>query len=460
MGEKLKHANPDTYAKDLKDALDEFEDALIWRYEEHLLRNTGEVEQVWTPNGYEPPTESGYRIDDWPDVPEKISDWAGEIRDLASRTIVDYGTQDLNKLESAFDDFRSAAELLGVNDDPGEDGTIPANKINGQCDFAWAGASGEAFKENFGESCGPTMVNQAKIATNLAKLYANRACIIESVRRNTIDALKRAAAALRETEDTGEETVEWFIVGVATIAVGLTVPPVAGAVISAGGLIAGTLDSANPDQKFSKDIKGIVDTLVYQLGQASVGLEEEMLFDKLVELQMDIKGVESEELELYDFTGGGYSPAAPADGFDVSVDDVYKLSVLCSQASRAYEKVVAKVISTDDADGDLKGEGHVETAADAELVDTKNALVSFLKTTCARYYEASERLHDTAREYSGVETDNEERLKGVEDGPDFNGDRDGNGGSVDKHVKESDRDDIDVLPESTAGGVEYGSGGV
>jgi hypothetical protein len=460
MGDKLKHANPDTYTSDLQEALGDFEEALLRRYE----ADCDDLIQIWTTHGNEPehPGDLGFGKEErFDDAKKHLSEWAADGRDLVRRAIVDYGTQDLNKLESAFDDFRSAADLLGINNDPGEDGKVPANLINSLCDFdAWAGASGEAFRKNFGESCVPTMVNQGKIATSLASLYAARTCIIESVRRNTVNAIKSAADGLRETEDSGEETGNWFVVGVIGIAVGLAVPPVAGAVISAGTLTAGTLDSEYPDQKFSHDIKEIVDTLVYLLGQASVNLEEDMLFDKIVELQTDIKGVKSKELELYDFTGGEYSSAAPADGFDVSVDDIYKLSELCSVASRAYEIVIAKVVPTDDADDELKGEGHVETAADAELIDTKNALVSFLKTTCARYYEASDRLHDTARDYSGVETDNEEKLKGADGGPDFNGDGDGKGGSVDKHVKESDRDDIDVVPESTAGGVEYGSGGV
>ncbi|MGY6651478.1 hypothetical protein ACXIZN_04870 [Amycolatopsis sp. TRM77291] len=83
---------------------------------------------------------------------------------------------------------------------------------------------------------------------------------------------------------------------------------------------------------------------------------------------------------------------------------------------------------------------------DKELIDVKDALVSFLKTTCARYYEAGERLYGAARTYVGVEVDNEEILKALKDDPDLNGDRDGNGGSVDKHVKKSNRDDIEDYP--------------
>jgi hypothetical protein len=184
---------------------------------------------------------------------------------------------------------------------------------------------------------------------------------------------------------------------------------------------------------------------VDQLEQAGsdASSEERSLYEKVVDLQGDIAGTKSKELELYDFAGGEHGSSAPADGFTAPVDDVYLLSEHCLKASQEYEKVIAKVVSTDDADYELTGEGGDKTAADTELIDTKDALVSFLKTTCARYYEASERLHDTARDYFGVEADNEEVFKGLEEDPDLNGDGDGKGGSVDKHVKESNRDEIE-----------------
>ena len=451
---KLKHANPETYTNDLKDALDEFEEALLWRYEADL----DDVTKIWTTHGYKPEL---YDVNEgrgqYKAAKTSAPEWAGEVRDLVSKSIVDRGTQDLNKLKDAFEDLESAAELLGEDRGTDDYGILGLTiDINDKCDWAgWAGASGEAFKENFGESVSWTLANQLSIAASLANLYSGRACIIEAFRRNIINKIRLAAKALRETEDTGEENLRWLGIGLAVIGVGLAATPGVGAAISIVAAFAGFLDAEDPDQKFSNDIEEIVDTLKIQLAQAgsSASSEEDCaLYDTIIELQIEIKNTPSKKLELYDFTGGDYSPGVPADGFDVSVDDVYKLSELCSQASRVYEKVVAKVISTDDADGELRGQDNVETAADVELIDTKNALVSFLKTTCARYYEASDRLHDTAREYSGVETDNEEKLKGAEDGPDFNGDGDGKGGSVDKHVKESDRDDIEDVPQSAPGG--------
>ncbi len=419
MGE-LKHANPEAYTQDLKDALDEFEEALLWRYEADLDDET----PIWTTHGYEPtvPADAGPGNRSgivYGEAKKSAPEWAASGREWVRMMIVDYGTQNLNLLKSAFEDFHAAARLLGEYRAAGDDGNIPilANSINNKCDFAtWAGASGEAFKNNFGESADPTMENQAKIATNLFNLYSARTCIIESARRNTINAFKRAADRLRETEDSSEENARWLFVGLAATFFGLALGP-GGAALSVATSIGGFLDSEDPDQKFTNNIKGVVKQLVDDLGKAGseANSKEGELFDKIIGLQKDLAGVKGKKLELYDFTGGDYSPAAPEGGFEVSADDVYGLSALCFEASREYEDVIAKVILTDTADSELKGEGHVETAADTELIDTKDTFLSFLKTTCARYYEAGERLYDTARDYFGVEADNEDIVKALEE---------------------------------------------
>jgi hypothetical protein len=452
----LKHANPDTYTSDLQEALDEFEKALLWRYEVDCEDRT----QIWTTHGFEPehPGDAGSTNKSraaFENIEEHLSGWAAEVRDLARQEIVDYSPQDLNKLESAFEALNSVAVLLG-QDGAGKTKGIPklAIEINGKCDVGWAGASGEAFRHNFGTSATPTLWNQADIAASLTNLYSARTSIIEAVRRNTINAFKRATKALRETEDSGEENDLWFVIGMAGTAVGLVVTAGAGVVISVVSGIVGYIDGTNPDQIFANEIVWIVVRLLNELRQAGsdASSEERSLFEKLVKLQEDIEGAKSKELELYDFTEGEYSPAAPEGGFDVSADFVYKLSALCFEASWAYEEVIAKVVSTDAADGELTGEGGVGTRTDTELIDMKDALVSFLKTTCARYYEAGERLHDTARDYFGVEADNEKIVKELEKELEIEievgldgGSRDPDlgGGSVGEHVKESNRDEIE-----------------
>lgn len=444
--EELRHKDRDTYLKDLQDAIDEFEDALLWRYEEDLYHLT----HVWTTHGEEPKATTPTR-DEYLTARDYASAWAAEARDEMSNAVADYGSHDLDKLESAFLDLQHAARLLGEERAPGDASGLPgiATDLNTQCDYAWAGASGEAFKDKFGHSAETTLDNQKSIATNLYIMYSARACVIDSVRRNTINAFKGAATALRETEDSGEETDLWFFIAMATIPIGIG--PIADGVIAATEAVAGLIDSKNPDQQFSNDIKSVMKTLKHQLKKAGTDANdaEDDLLIKVVKLQQDIEDVKSEDLELYNFTGGEYSPNGITGGFEVTADNIYDLAKLCLDASKGYEQVITSLVSADGGDGQLRGEDYVRTSADKELIDTKDALVSFAKTTCARYYEAADRLHETARTYFGVEADSEDAFKGLEEDPDLNGsDQEGKGGSVDKHVKKSNRDDIEDLTDS------------
>ncbi|MCT2584998.1 hypothetical protein [Actinophytocola gossypii] len=456
----IKHANPYLYATDLRDAMAAFDSALLERYRADLDDHM----QVWTPHGEEPDPKPTASAGPGPDTvsigynraKENAPGWVTEVRAQVEPMIAVYDSQDLSKLESAFNDLHAAAALLGERSAVGDDSGLPTltNKINGRSgdadDFTkWAGISGEAFRNNFGQTVDPTMENQADLATSLLNLYDGRACIIDAARSNTLTAFQRATEKIRETVASGEENARWAFVNVAIIAVGFASAG-AGAVLAGGAIIGGYLDSKNPDQKYANEIKDVVVGLMTDLGQAGIDAHtaENEWFGKVTELQRSIASVPSAELELYDFSGQtANSSAPPAGGFEVSVEQVDKLAQYCFEASEEYERVLGKVLGTDAADGELTGENDVETAGDQELKDTRDSLISFLRTTCARYYEAGSRLHDTAREYYGVETDNEAVMRALEKGPDLNGSDHGNGGSVDRHIEKSDRSDIEDLKD-------------
>lgn len=457
MGKEIKHADPDAYTADLKAALDAFEKALISRYKDDLDDHL----QVWTPHGEEPDPRPTASAGPGPDTVSLGYDhakksapaWAAEVRADVEPGVPIYDAQDLNKVESAFDDLVSTQKLLGGQSAVGEDGTIPdlTNKINGRSgkadEFtAWAGVSGDNFKNNFGQYVDPTMENQTAIARSLANLYAGRACIVDSARGNSLAAIKRATEKLGATVDSGVEEARWTVVGVGSIAVGLASTG-AGTVIAIAGMLGAYLDNKNPDQEYANDIESVVLGLKADLRRVADDLrgEENKWSGKVEKLQTAIAGEASKNLELYDFSGseaGSSSP--PAGGFDVDVDYVNKLAKLCFRASDEYERVIKKALATEDADAELKGSYNVTTTGDTELKETRNALVSFLQTTCARYYEAGSRLNDAARMYYGIEAENEAVMKYLEEDPDLNGaDRPGKGGSVNKHIKETNRDNIE-----------------
>jgi hypothetical protein len=463
MSGKIKHGNPSIYSTDLSDAMDAFDSALLKRYEADLDDHM----QVWTPHGEEPNPEPRASAGPGPDTvslgydnaKKQAPAWVAEVREQVASMIAVYDAQDLGKVETAYNGFYDAAVLLGERSDVGDDGGLPdlTNQINGRSgdadDFTeWAGISGDAFRNNFGQYVTPTMENQAKLATSLVNLYDGRACIIEAVRRNILTSFQRATQKISETEASGEETARWNVINVAIIGIGLASTG-GGAVLAGAALIGGYLDSKNPDQQYANGIQDVVVGLMTDLGQASIDASstEDEWFSKVTELQRDIASVNSAKLELYDFTGQGSNgsdgSSPPASGFGVSVEQVDELAGHCFDASAVYERVISKVVGTDVADADLTGEDNAETPGDRELKDTRNALLSFLKTTCARYYEAGSRLNETARDYYGVESDNESVLRGLEDGPDLNGSNSGKGGSVDDHTKESDRSEIEDLKD-------------
>ncbi|GAA1077539.1 hypothetical protein GCM10009665_79950 [Kitasatospora nipponensis] len=127
----------------------------------------------------------------------------------------------------------------------------------------------------------------------------------------------------------------------------------------------------------------------------------------------------------------------------MNVEEVRELAGYCFDASEEYEKIITNAVAVDEADFELRGRGNEATAGDRELSDLQDAFVSFVQTTCARYYEAGTRLTEAARQYYGSEAENEDILRHLERDLDLNGADEGNGGSPDSHVDKSDRKDIE-----------------
>lgn len=454
--EKLEHSDPTRYREDLTTVLDEFEEALKSRYIDDLDDHM----QVWTVDGERPDPEPMAGAGPGPDrvsigynrAKADAPSWATAARGRVELCVPIYDMQDLNKIESAFGQLDAAQKLLGANEDVGDASEIAGlvNKINGRSGAAaefgsWAGMSGETFNQNFGQFVSPTMVNQTTMARSLANLYAGRACIVESARGNTIAAIQKATKALHETQDSGVETARWTAVSVGAIVVGIASAGV-GTAVSIVGVVGSLLDGAEPDQEYANDIEdvvmGLMDALI-KIRENSTDEESEWT-RKVAELQSDVTGVAGEKLELYDFSGqSGRKSGPPAQGFDVDVDDIRKLAGDCFDASESYEQVIEHAVAVDKADFELRGERNEATVGDRELADLRAGLLSFLQTTCARYYEAGSRLTEAARQYYGADAVNEEILRHLERDIDLNGADKGKGGSTDSHIDKSDRKDIE-----------------
>jgi RecA/RadA recombinase len=437
---QIKHANPNRYAEEVQRALAEFEGALTNRYEEEIRESFG---IPWNPDRENPTVGA-------PSTPDelmlRVPRWVKEIRADVAAEIPSYESQDLDVLTSAFSQLHRAASLLGNPEAIGTPSGIPdhVNHINS---FSkWAGICGAAFRENFGLSTRPTMDNQCGIANSLINLYAARAVTIDSARQNILRSIRTATEMLSQRVSTDNSQVElwqWTGLSVAAIVVGIPNAPV-GVAVSAAVVIGNAFDFYQTDSKYADDIYSIVTGVKDSLKRAkqdaiNAGFDWS---NKVKELQRAIAETDSKFLELYDITAGG-STSQPADGYAIEeIGEIEKLAQRCFSASDEYEQVISAVIAADEADPHLKGMDGAETVGDVELKDTRDAYVSFLQTTCARYYEAGCRLTDSARTYFDVETTNSEILIALAEHPDLNGAAPDNGGTVEQYIGATDRSNI------------------
>ncbi|SFB62131.1 hypothetical protein SAMN05216266_1303 [Amycolatopsis marina] len=436
----IKHANPAKYSAAVNEALAAFEAALTERYEKEARES---FHIPWNPDRENPMVGAPSSPDQ---VLQRIPRWVKEIRAGVEAEIPVYETQDLDVLASAFDQLHRAARFLGNEKAIGIPSGIPAhvNNINGNS--TWAGIAGEEFRRNFGLSTRPTMDNQRGIADSLINLYAARAVTIDSARRNTLRAIRTAAGKLSQTVSTdNSETELWQWTGLSLGAVVVGIPnPTVGVVSSVAVVVGNAFDFYQTDLEYADDIHSIVTGVEDSLKKATqdainAGYDWS---NKVKELQREIAKTDSKLLELFDLTTAG-TTSQPTGGYAVEdIGEIEKLAQHCFTASEEYEQVVSAVIATDDADPQLRGMDGAETAGDVELKDTRDAFVSFLQTTCARYYEAGCRLTDAARAYFDMETTNTEILNALAEQPDLNGADPDRGGTVEQHVGATDRRNI------------------
>lgn len=453
-GNGLRHADPSQYGADLGATLDAFEQAVAKRYYDDLVTHDLEV---WTPDGGTAGANDSLssgpdanRINDRNEA-DNAPEWAAQIRSDVHAATPAYDRQDLDALDLAFGQLHTVAKALGHEDALGMMSSIveDVNTINGlsgnlDAFTQQAEISGisKIIENNFGQYVTPTMENQCSLATSLVNLYAARASIIDAARRNTVDAIKRATNSLADTVDGAANSI-WTVIGITSLAVGL--PPggtLPGTILGIISMVGAEKESASQVPEHS--IKEVVDALHAELQEANdQALREEDDWARMIaKLQEEISGADSAYLELYDFVSNS-GGSNGGEEINVDVNAVEELATLCFSVSESYESLIREAIKTDDADPELKGAFGTITRGDSELKDIRDAFVSFLQTTCARYYEAGSRLVETAKTYHDMEMENEGILNALADSPDLNGDESGNGGSVADHTGATERDDIE-----------------
>lgn len=365
-----------------------------------------------------------------------VEDWSWGERDHLSSKLPWFGHHDLGAIQQAHDAFIRAGQFLSLvpGDDsdtgglPGsfdgvEDRNIPSivDSIGteaGEGRDWWAGWTGLAAaraKSGFFASVQPTMRNQSSILGCLANLYAFRAAIIESGRTTTLNLLQRATSALGERGTTDLSTPLTVVKGAGTIisAVGAWtgVGGGVGATIGLVGFIGDQLigeDGEVESLEFANDLEDTVSKLNNQIDDLNgkIDLNETSFWQGVSNLRDSIHGLHSYNLELYDFTQNNATGDARDEGnFLANVDDILRIAESCYDAGERYPEVLSRIAESAAADEHLADKDNQQTNADRNLLEVRDRLEQFVKTTSSRYLMAGDQVKSAAQAYAQQDSD-------------------------------------------------------
>jgi hypothetical protein len=367
-------------------------------------------------------------------VLRQVEDWAWAERTFVRSRLPALDHHDLSTLHAAFDNLATIADRLDVDRGGRDvlDGGHHARpddirglvtEVSGGMGVGigwrvdWTGLAAERAA-SFLASTRPTMSNQCQIAKAMAKLCSDRGAIIEKGRRDTLAWLNWAVTCLDRTEEVSDGSAGWVAVqaiGQGVAAAGAANPKVA----AAGGIIAliGFLgDNLTPDTREVVHLHQVAEVLagLHQgIGQlhTELGSHEREYWHAATKLRDWIHGAHSYNLELYDLTRN--NPTGSGDGFSVDVDEVLRLATGCHEMGSGYEELLPILARTSDADRHLAGPDGRPTAADSTLLEIRDLLESFLRTTAARYHIAADQLESAARAYAATDADAQDELNRI-----------------------------------------------
>lgn len=353
--------------------------------------------------------------------------WAERTRVFAALPLFDH--HDVLEIEHAYRAYAAMERLMVTGEQPtaGPDrrsfstrsaATLPqaVEEIAGHGGgwiAEWTGLAAESFRTGFGASVRPTLDHHLGVARALGGLYRARAAIIEKGRREALYRITAATVAL----DARVTVISDPTPGLRAIqGIGLLIAPL-GAPKAGGFLLLtwflgdvfhqlGLLPMSEREthrhgpQEVLDELHGEVGALNRELNRLESELSEEVL-----RLRETIHGLHSYHLELYDLTQNNPVGTADVRTTAVKTEVVERLARHCADAAEDYETLQRLLTRTASADPHLAGRDGQATHADAAIVEVRDLLHSFLRTTCARYHLAGEQLKAAARAYREVDAD-------------------------------------------------------
>jgi hypothetical protein len=360
---------------------------------------------------------------------QEVVNWAWAERGHLLEQLLLFDHHDLDALEQAHDDLMELGDQLTLNRyrESGGDGVelglsdlgVIVSQIAVQSEFGmgwwdeWTGLLATTVKEGFFSSVAPTLNNQSVIAGYLADLYSNRATIINAGRNNVLRAVQQATEALDRTRVVvTQATPYWKAVqgvgGLVAISGGWSGAGAAvGATVVALGYIGEQLDlGATTRVEYAGDMISIVHQLNDQARSISTEIEGfERDYDAAVAALVDgVNTVHSFNLELYDHTRNN-PEGTPDDraGFTAKVDAILRLAERCYQAGESYAGLLPAFGRIAEADRHLAGADGTAAWGDRKVVEMRDLLESFLRTTAGRYLGAGDMVKDAADAYADTD---------------------------------------------------------
>jgi hypothetical protein len=425
-----------------------------------------------------------------------IENWAWEERVHAFDQVELFDTNSIAALEAAHEDLLGIGARLGLEAEKGSDvdvhavlgrgralidesddivdkvAQIEATKDEKEASPFWAGWTGlaaAAARTGFFSSVAPTRANQGTIVGWLATLYAYRATIVKATRENTLTAINAATKALDATV-AGATDLSGFWKGVQTggkvvSAIGTlsgpgkaVIGPV-GAVVTLAGVYGEFFLSKMPYEYQEFDITEVVTRLHKEFKRTTNELadSEAEYVDAVRAARNAINEVHRYNVELYDLTANNGEGDNRSSGFEATIPTIMAISKTCYGLSGDHSGLLRSMSGLAGYDRHLTGSDGAKTAGDLALLDLRDEVEEFLKTTSARYYLAGEQTYEAARDYARTDEERQATFDEIDSGwrgdptredlgrydkdnkPDFNAEREAD----ETKDKGYDADDVD-----------------
>ncbi|HEY8471476.1 MAG TPA: hypothetical protein VIL37_02435 [Natronosporangium sp.] len=389
-------------------------DSVICGGEAHRVTDDGQVHEYWIECGVG-------------SILEQVADWAYQERQAVAQELPLFDHHDLIALRSAHGTLLDIGSRLGLTADTGSDpglladdpATRPipevvirlADEDNQHTDWwaGWTGLAADRARDGFFASVRPTMSNQAGLAGWLANLYNSRAAIIVKGRNDALYWLQWATKSLADKETvTYDQAAGWKTItgiGMFVAAAGGWHPAgaIAGAVVQLVGFLGEQLWSKVTAKAYANDRLEVLSQLRDEIRKLNDDLatHESDYATLQTQIQAALDGADSYNVELYDLTrndpDGTRQPGQT--GFHVDVEFVLGIAQNCYELAERYADLLPLIRGTEAADAELADKDGKQTPADLGVLELRDLLGEFLKTTAARYQLAGQQTQAAAEAY-------------------------------------------------------------